>query len=175
MKNPHTRWFYTALGCRLTGAQTPPPPPGVPPCMHDALILPLPAITPGHRHPGAELVGNRRRRIYGATWDVLRPLGFSRPCRLEPWPGVQLFLPFSRGGVGVTPQGFSTRVPHDLRGLALAGKGVAAAVLGVKLVVVCAGVEPIPWELIVRGGGTVCTPDTLPQALYELDFPGGSE
>lgn len=175
MKNPHTRWFYTALGCRLTGAPTPPPPSGVPRCMHDALALPLPPITPGGSYPGAELLGNRRRRIYGATWDVLRPLGFSRPCRLEPWPGVQLFLPFVRAGVGVMPQGFSTRIPHELRGLALAGKGVAASVLGVRLIVVCARVEPLPWDLITAGGGTACTPDTLPQALYKLDFPGGSE
>lgn len=175
MKNPHTRWFYTALGCRLTGAKPPPPPPGIPPCMHDALALPLPAITPGCQYPGAELVGNRRRSIYGATWDVLRPMGFSRPCRLEPWPGVQLFLPFVRALVCVIPQGFSTRVPHELRALALAGKGLAAAFLGVRLVVVCARVEPLPWELITAGGGTVCTPETLPQALYELDFPDGSE
>lgn len=143
--------------------------------MHDALAMPLPVIVPGRSHPGAGLAGNRRRRIYGATWEVLRPLGFSRPCRLEPWPGVQLFIPFARAGVGVTPQGFSGRVPHGLRGLALAGKSVAASVLGMRLVVVSAGFEQEPWELIVAGGGTVCTPDTLPQALYELDFPGGPE
>jgi len=175
VKNPHTRWFYTAMGCRLTEAPIPPPPPGVPRCMHDALNVPLPVITPGKSHPGAELAGNRRRRIYGATWEVLRPLGFSRPCRVEPWPGVQLFVPFVRAGVFVMPQGFSARVPHRLRGLALAGKGVAAAVLGARLLVVCARVEPVPWELIVLGGGTACTPETLPQALCELDFPGGSE
>lgn len=137
--------------------------------------MPLPRTLPGRFHPGAELDGKRLRRIYGATWDVLRPMGFSRPCRLEPWPGVQLFLPFARAGVGVTPQGFSSRVPRMARALALAGKSAAASVLGVRLVVVCARLEPVPWEPIVAAGGTVCTPDTLPQALYELDFPGGSE
>lgn len=175
MKNPYTRWFYTALGTRLCGGVPPPVPPGIPESMSQALVLPLPPLSRGKQYPGAELSGNRCRRIYGTTWDVLRSRGFSRPGRFEPWPGVQLFIPFVKASVGVTPQGFSSRVPHDLRGLALAGKGVAAAALGLRLVVVCARVEPAAWRLVMAGGGVVCTPDTLPQALYELDFPGNGE
>ncbi len=175
MKNPHTRWFYSSLGCALTGAQPPPPPAGVPDAMQAVLAVPPPVPSPGRIYPGVGLEGNRCRRVYGSTWEVLRPRGFKRPARFEPWPGVQLFLPFLKGNVGVTPQGFSGRVPRDLRALALAGKGLAACVLGLRLVVVSARVDPDAWAVIARGGGVVCTPDTLPQALYELDFPDRPE
>lgn len=175
MKNPYTRWFYSALGAMISGGDPPPAPEGLPLPMLEALGQPFPGIPEGRLYPGAELTGNRCRRIYGATWEQLRERGFRRPGRFQPWPGVELYLPFVRGLVGVTPQGLSGRVPHELRGLALAGKGLAAASLGMRLVVVCARVEPAAWRLMATGGCAVCTPGTLPQALYELDFLGTGE
>lgn len=175
MKNPHTRWFYTALGTRLTGEVPEPAPDGVPEEMLFAAGSRLPLPPRGRQFPGTGLSGNACRRIYGTTWEILRPLGFSRPGRFRPWPGVELFLPFVRGGVGVTPQGFSPRVPHRLRGLLLAGKASAAGILGIRMLVVCARVSPEAWELAARGGAWLCTPDTLLQALSELDFPGNTK
>lgn len=175
MKNPHTRWFYTAVGCMVTGDRPPSPPPGLPEPMFRALEMPAPEPFPGREYPGEGLTGNRCRRIYGAAWEILRPAGFRRPGRFEPWPGVPLLIPFFRGPVGAIPQGFSPRVPLHLRSLAVAGKAAASAALGMRLLVVCARVEPEAWAVIRAGGGVVCTPATLPQALCELDFPGGSE
>ncbi len=172
MKNPYTRWFYTAVGCRITGDAVPDPPPGLPEPMALALESLTPAPFPGREYPGEGLAGNRRRRIYGAAWDILRPAGFRRPGRFEPWPGVPLFIPFIRDNAGAIPQGFSRRVPLFLRSRAVAGKAAAAAVLGMRLLVVCAVMEPEAWAVIRAGGGVVCTPATLPQALCELDFPG---
>ncbi len=175
MKNPNTRWLYSALGSRICGSVPPPPPAGVPAEMLAALDSPLPVVCEGKLYPGAGLTGGRRRGIYGATWEILRPMGFSRPGRFEPFPGVHLFIPFVKGRTGAIPQGFSSRIPSMLRGFALAGKAAAAGVVGMRLLVVCARYNHEAWGLAAMGGAVVCTPDTLPQALSELDFPGNTE
>ena len=104
------------------------------------------------------------------TWKILREIGFSRPFRTEVFPEIELFMPFIKNNLAVTPQGFRKRVPLDLRALALVGKNAALKAKGINLVVVAATYEKTTWDILEQGRCSVCTPDKLKQLVLTLDL-----
>lgn len=157
MRNPDPRAFWTNLGMRMCGYEAPALPAGPPwsAAWDDPPVPPPagPALTGGS--------GLRPRKIWSATNSVLAPMGFSRALRLEPWPGIELFIPFHRGRLAVMPQGFSDRVPPRERAFALAGKSAAAWRCGYGLVVCLACCDPLVVEILREGGVACATPDRL--------------
>ncbi len=104
------------------------------------------------------------RHIYQRTWKTLRPLGFSRPLRLEPWPGVTLLLPFVRGRLAVIPQSFSPRVPERERALSLVGRSAASGICGYRMLTVLGTWDREVLELLEAGGCRACSLDMLEEA-----------
>jgi hypothetical protein len=102
--------------------------------------------------------------MYDRTWEVLRPLGFRRAVRIEPWPGIELFLPFVRDGLAVIPQGFTPRTPRVPRSLALAGKATACRQAGLSLLVAAADWDEEVTGILTAGGVSVCSTDRLEEA-----------
>lgn len=145
MRNRWYRWFWTELGLRMTepGARTEVPK-GAPLEMAQVLGGSLPGISRSELRLGESMSARSARHVYQVSWKELRPLGFSRPLRLEPWPGITLLLPFHRGQVAVLPQAFPERVPLVPRMLSLVGRTGAASAAGVQL-----------WIMVGRWDGTV--------------------
>jgi len=110
---------------------------------------------------GESLTRRASRHIYASAWKELRTHGFSRPLRLEPWPGIHLLLPFHRGTTAVIPQGFPDRVPAEARLLSLAGRTGAAFLLGVELWVLTALWDEELREAMARCGLRVITLDRV--------------
>jgi len=152
LKDRWTRWFWTEMGIRMSrpGAASELPP-HVPGPMADALSGEVPIMTMPDLRLGGSLTRRAARHIYMSAWKELRALGFSRPLRLEPWPGITLLLPFHRGAVAVIPQGFPERVPAEARLLSLAGRTGAASLMGVELWVLTA-----LWDEALRDGMERC-------------------
>jgi hypothetical protein len=113
---------------------------------------------------GACVAAKRARHMYDRTWEVLRPMGFGRAVTIEPWPGVELFLPFVRDGLAVVPQGFTPRIPRVPRSLALAGKALACRASGLSLLVVAADWDDEVTRILTSGGVSLCSVDRLEEA-----------
>ncbi len=171
MKNRNNRLFWTALGSRLLGEDESFEISGLPVEMQEAFRVPLRIPSEGIVLRGEDLEGKRGRHIYMYAWKILRELGFSRPFRCEVLPGVELFMPFAKGSIAVLPQGFQKRIPLRLRTLALVGKNAALRASGIHLVIVAAIHDETAWDILRRGGCSVCTPDNLRELLLALDLP----
>lgn len=175
MKSRIHRLFWTEMGKRVL-SDDPGADSGVfPPAMSAALRN-------THRPPrlrvadlGTSLRPRKTRYLYGLCWNVLRGIGgFKRPLRLQPFPGVTLMVPFGAQGLGVLPQSLSKRIPRTDRAYALVGKGSAAARVGTTLLVVL-GVRSSEVEnLLERGSVSVCTLDTLRQAVGRIQSGFGA-
>lgn len=173
MKHRNNRLFWSAAGARLLGYAEPTGITALPEPMLEALesLPPLPGMC--HSISGPGLSGRKGRHVYQETWNILRDLGFQRPLRLTVFQGIDLLVPFFRGRMAVSPQGFRDRVPLELRSLALVGKSAVLRSHGVHLVVCSADHVPQVWETLNRGKCSVCTPETLPQMVNTLDFSPG--
>jgi hypothetical protein len=161
VRNPDPLTFWTNLGMRICGHDAPALPSGHP---WDAAWGDPPGLPP---EEGCIISGegSRPRKIWHATRSVLHPLGFSRALRLEPWPGIELFIPFHRGAVAVLPQGFSGRIPRPERAFALAGKSAAARKCGVRLLVSIAAPDPVVLGILAEGRVSCTTADRLGELL----------
>ncbi len=160
MRNPDGLAFWSALGRACCGVDAPLRPTGAP--WEAALASPPPL--PGEF---TILAGEpvRPRKVWAAAWKVLEPLGFSRALRLEPLPGILLYLPFHREGVAVLPQGFPDRIPPVERAWALVGRSAAALASGFTLVVVPAHLDDRVRPILENGRVTCATPDRLAELL----------
>ena len=154
MRSRHFRFFWTELGRRLTG-DAGELPAHLPAEMKSVLTGELPAVQRGELVLDERL--SRVRHIYSYTWKILRDEGFSRPLRLEPWPGISLLLPFYRGTTAFLPQSFSSRIPREERTLSLAGRTAAAALKGVRLWIVAATWDSGIEDALRRGGVSACS------------------
>lgn len=170
MRNWRYLFFWTELGRRLTGGGGALPD-HLPSSMMDILREAAPADVRGGLMTGLPLDPRASRFIYGHLWKELRELGFSRPLRLEPWPGVRLLVPFYRNRTGVVPQSFSGRIPHRERALALVGKAAAARISGYELLVVMASWNDEVRDIMERGGVSACSLDRLEEMLAAVDVP----
>ena len=160
MRNRWYRWFWTELGLRMTepgtGAEVPP---GAPKEMAQVLHGPTPCLPGPEIRLGEPMSARSARHIYQTSWKELRPLGFSRPLRLEPWPGITLLLPFHRGEVAVIPQAFPERVPTLPRILSLAGRSGAASLAGIRLWIMAGRWDGTVVEEMERRGLRAVSPD----------------
>jgi hypothetical protein len=150
--------FWSAVGAWLVGcpaldteASLPDPMPPLPP--------PAPALL-GARDPGV-----RARHLQSKAWSALREAGFSKALRLEPWPGIELFLPYWRGRKAVTIQGFTRRIPGRERALALAGKSSACRMCGWELTVVLSSWDEGVIDILESGGAGAVSLDRLAEWL----------
>ncbi|MBD3369935.1 hypothetical protein GF402_06200 [Candidatus Fermentibacteria bacterium] len=175
MKSRIHRLFWTEVGRRVLQDD--------PGADSDAFPPPMAAALRNAHHPppqrivklGTSLRPRKTRYLYGLCWNVLRGMGgFKRPLRLRPFPGVTLMVPFGAPGLGVLPQSLSKRIPRTNRAYALVGKGSAAAGVGTTLLVVL-GVRSSEVEnLLERGSVSVCTLDTLRQAVDCIESGSGA-
>lgn len=170
MKHRNNRLFWTALGSSLVGGAPPAGIESLPPTMRDALNSPPPLPGDSYATHGEDQPGKKGRYIYTTCWNTLRDLGFRRPLRVCVLGGIELLIPFVRNSEAVVPQGFQSRVPLDLRALALVGKSAALRASGYHLIVCSALYIPEVWEILERGRCSVCTPDHLVQLVNTLDF-----
>ena len=162
MRNRWYRWFWTELGLRMAEPDTRGEvPEGAPREMAQVLGGQLPGIPPADLRLGESMSARSARQVYQVSWKELRPLGFSRPMRLEPWPGITLLLPFYRGEVAVLPQAFPERVPLALRVLSLAGRTGAASLSGVQLWIMAGRWDETLREEMERRGIRAVSPDTV--------------
>lgn len=164
MRNRWYLFFWTELGRRTVGD------PGalpahLPEAMATVLSSPAPVPPAGRTVLGEPLQPRQGRFIYGHVWEELRGMGFSRPLRLEPWPGISLLIPFYRDRVAVMPQSFSHRVPPGKRALSLVGRSVAAERAGITLWVSAARWNDDLLAVLRRGGVRVCSPDMLKEVF----------
>jgi hypothetical protein len=160
VKNAWYQYFWTELGRRITGRET-----AIPDHLPSIMAEILRGGVPDHGkcllRLGSGLSSRRSRNMYGYTWDILRGWGFSRPLRLEPWPGVTMMIPFYRNGIGVMPQSFSSRVPSEKRALSLVGRSAAAARIQCSLWIVPATWNEEILEIFRLGGVRACSLDNL--------------
>ncbi len=114
---------------------------------------------------GSQLDARASRFIYSSTWSILRGKRFSRPLRLEPWPGVDLLIPFYRGKVCVLPQSFSRRIPFRQRSLSVVGRSHTASAESFRMIAVIARWNDEVIDIFERGGVTFCSLDRLEEML----------
>ncbi len=160
MKNRWYHFFWTELGRRITGTETVLPE-HLPDAMAEVLRHGPPDHGECHFHLDSKLSPRESRNIYGYTWTVLREHGFSRSLRLTPWPGITMLIPFYRGGIGVTPQSFSRRIPPEKRAFSLVGRSAAALKMGYSLWVVPADWNDDILSIFSSGGVKACSLDNL--------------
>ncbi|MBD3276958.1 MAG: hypothetical protein GF388_01545, partial [Candidatus Aegiribacteria sp.] len=136
MRNRWYLYFWTELGRRILGESTPIPK-GLPESMARVVRDHTLQAEESVLSMGAKLNDRKTIHIYKRGWKLLREEGFRRPLRLQPWPEVDLLIPFWRSSghssIGVIPQSFSSRVPYRKRALAMVGKTAAASAEGVEL------------------------------------------
>jgi hypothetical protein len=150
--------FWTGLGSWLAGC----------PALDLEVILPDPVpVLPPHAPAvlGSPDPGPRARHLESRTWSILSSRGFSRTLHLEPWPGIELFMPFRRDGLAVTPQGFTVRIPARKRALALVGRSAACWLCGWRLVAVVSKWDEEVLDILERGGVYVVSLDRLEEWL----------
>lgn len=164
MRNPWYLFFWTELGRRITGGAEPLPD-GLPFEMATVLRSKPPSRGGGRILIGSRMSSRSARYIYAHTWNGLRELGFSRPLRLRPWPGITLLVPFYRGSSGVLPQSFSERVPRRERALSLVGRSAAARRSGTLLWAVLADWDDEVLRILENGGVSACSLDMLGAAF----------
>lgn len=160
MRDRWYRLFWTELGRRLLGGGEPLPE-GLPSRMSSVLRSSLAKPERGSVLVEEMLTSREARSIYGRTWKLLRDMGYSRPLRLDPWPGINLLLPFHRDLTAVVPQSFSSRVPEKERALSLVGRNAAAALEGYRMVVVMARWSREVLEVLEAGGVSACSLDMV--------------
>ena len=158
MRNRYYRFFWTELGRRITGDAREIPD-HLPKEMRSVLLKEPAGVQKAELLLDEKL--NRVRHIYSYTWKILRDEGFSRPLRLEPWPGITLMLPFYRGGTAFLPQSFSSRIPWQERAYSLVGRSVAARLEGMQLWVVAATWNDDIVSILQGGGVCACSLSTL--------------
>ncbi|MCK5064218.1 MAG: hypothetical protein KAQ97_02975 [Candidatus Fermentibacteraceae bacterium] len=162
MRNRWFLYFWTEFGRRILDPDSVSEPPrNLPSVMAEVLLSKPPAAGRSVLQLEKRLDSRKARYIYMYTWEILREHGFSRPLRLEPWPGITLFLPFFKNNIAVIPQSFSERVPPSKRALSLVGRSAAALIEGYELWVV-----PAVWDdgiisIFREGGVKACSPDEL--------------
>lgn len=162
MRNRWFLYFWTELGRKMLEPDSVSEIPRyLPSVMAEVLLSSPPAVRRSALHLEQQLDSRKARYIYRYTWKILRKNGFSRPLRLQPWPGITLFLPFYRDNIAVIPQSFSERVPPSKRALSLVGRSAAALLEGYELWVV-----PAVWNdeiiSVFRDGGVkACSLDRL--------------
>ncbi len=161
MKNRWYRYFWTELGRRVTGTETP-----LPAYLPSEMTEVLRSFVPFRSEPsfrlGSKLPAKQPRSIYGYTWKILRDYGFSRSLRLTPWRGISLLVPFFKNDIGIIPQSFSERIPPEKRALSIVGRSAAALGTGVTLWVVPAGWNDRILAIFKSGGVKACSLDNLP-------------
>ncbi len=163
MRRREALGFWTALGRELLGE---------PASVRVPLPVPLPPL-PRHPEPaiGTPDTGTRSRHVGPKAWSILRDAGFSKGLSLEPWPGVDLFLPFRRGSLAAVPQGFSQRIPGLERAYALVGKSAACSLCGFRLVLVLSRWDEEVLGVLSRGNALVVTLDRLQAWLASYSSP----
>ena len=170
MKNMWYRYFWSEVGKRIADPSSPgaPAPAGMPANLLSVLsdTRPLPSTESVAKPLLGELLPDRRNRyIYRLAWDILHREGFSRPLRLEPWPGVDLLVPFFRRQVCVLPQSFSSRIPARERALSVVGRSLACSLEGYSLVTVLGRWDGDTLGILSAGGACCCSLDRLMEAL----------
>ena len=168
MKSRNNRLFWSALGAYVLDEGVTDEIESLPVEMQNVFNLKLSVANTGKLFIGENLTGRKGRHIYMYSWKILRENCFSRSFKKIVFPGVELFIPFFRERVVVTPQGFRDRVPSELRARALVGKSVVLQSFGYTLVVVTASYEKEVWGLLKTGGCYVTTPDKLAELLSDL-------
>lgn len=170
MRNRWFLYFWTELGRRMLEPDSAYEIPlYLPSVMAEVLSSSPPAVRKSVFQLDKQLDSRKARHIYRCTWEILREHGFSRPLRLQPWPGISLFLPFYKNNIAVIPQSFSERVPPSKRALSLVGRSAAALLEGYELWVV-----PALWNdeiiSVFRDGGVkACSLDRL-EGICEHGF-----
>jgi hypothetical protein len=169
VKNRWQRFLWTELGRRLVhrDSPVPPPPAGMPSSLLSALEtgLPHPGAGKASGSTGSMLPDRSNRHIYSLTWEVLRREGFSRPLHLQPWPGVDLLLPFHRRSTCVLPQSFSPRIPAPERALSIVGRSAACTSCEYLLVAVLGRWTDEVLRILGDGGVRFCSLDRLKETV----------
>ena len=173
MKNRWYRYFWTEIGRRVADPGSPPeePPPGLPATLSSALLHLHPSSSVDNRPEpltGSMLTPRKNRYVYCLTWEVLRMAGFRRPLRLEPWPGVDLLIPFVREHVCVLPQSFGYRIPAHERALSVAGRSIACLQEGYTMVSVLGRWDDSILDVLSAGRVVCCSLDRLEEMLCSL-------
>ncbi len=170
MRNKWFLYFWTELGRRMLEPDSVSEIPlYLPPDMAEVLSSSLPEATGSVLKLEKRLDSRKARYIYRYTWKILRKHGFSRPLRLQPWPGITLFLPFYKDSIAVIPQSFSERVPPSKRALSLVGRSAAALLAGYELWVVPAVWNDEITSVFRDGGVKACSLDRL-EGICEHGF-----
>jgi hypothetical protein len=169
VKNRWLRFLWTEVGRRIAepDSECPTPPAGLPASLARALEL-LPDrmdVRMGNSLLGSQLDARGSRFIYSSSWSILREKRFSRPLRLEPWPGVDLLIPFYREKVCVLPQSFSRRIPLRQRSLSVVGRSRTASIESFRMIAVIARWNDEVVDILERGGVTFCSLDRLEEML----------
>ncbi|MCK4506854.1 MAG: hypothetical protein KAW14_14655, partial [Candidatus Aegiribacteria sp.] len=108
MRNRWFLYFWTELGRRMLEPDSASEIPRyLPSVMAGVLSSSPPPVIRSVLQLEKRLDSRKARYIYRSSWEILREHGFSRPLRLQPWPGISLFLPFYKNSIAVIPQSFS--------------------------------------------------------------------
>ena len=162
MRNRWFLYFWTEFGKRILEPDSASElPRNLPSVMARVLSSSPPSARRSVLQLEKRLDSRKARYIYRFTWEILREHGFSRPLRLQPWPGISLFLPFFNGNIAVIPQSFSERVPPSKRALSLVGRSAAALLEGYELWVVPAVWNDEITSIFRDGGVRACSLDRL--------------
>jgi hypothetical protein len=162
MRNRWFLFFWTELGRRMLEPDSASEIPRyLPSVMAEVLSSSPPAVRRSVLQLEKRLDSRKARYIYRYTWEILREHGFSRPLRLQPWPGISLFLPFYKDNIAVIPQSFSERIPPSKRALSLVGRSAAALLEGYELWVVPAVWNDEIISVFRNGGVKACSLDRL--------------
>ncbi|MCD4848586.1 MAG: hypothetical protein K8R76_10390 [Candidatus Aegiribacteria sp.] len=163
MRNRWFLYFWTELGRRMLEPDSVSEIPlYLPSVMAEVLSSPAPpALRRSVLQLDNRLDSRKARYIYRYTWEILREHGFSRPLRLQPWPGISLLLPFVKDNIAVIPQSFSERIPPSKRALSLVGRSAAALLEGYELWVVPAVWNDEITSIFKDGGVKACSLDRL--------------
>lgn len=81
---------------------------------------------------------------------------------------MELFVPFRRGRLCITPQGFTARVPSRERALAVAGKAAACRLCGYTLAAVVSRWDAAAVQILSAGGVPAVSLDRLREWLSQL-------
>jgi hypothetical protein len=167
LRNRWYRFFWTELGSRLILG-----PGDLPPRLPDDMVRVLDSVSMttfgGRLELGEKMQARAARYVYAYVWNRLRELGFSRPLRIEPWPGINLLIPFYRGRECVIPQSFSKRIPAVDRALAMVGKTHAARETGLDVWIAAAGWNDEILKIFRRGGVSALSLDRMEKIFGQV-------
>ena len=160
--------FWTFVGARLLRIEGHSIPVDLPEPYRNALshLLTLPPDGPCRTFIGEWPTPRKARYIHEISWSELRGLGFSRPARVHPWPGVPLLLLARRQDVCAIAQSFGPRVPPVLRSLALVGKSAALRCrLGLHMLIIVGSMPEAARAVLETGRVCYCSPDRIGEAV----------